>query len=266
MPALGGVLLLACVGMINVDSIMLALKTTRTDRAAFIVTFASTLLLGLEHALFLGVLISLLFFIYNTAHPRVRMLTRRSPLIPRELRSWPEGLVVFSIEGALFFGAIAELERRLLKLEQRSLRLIVLHITRVFTIDASGAHALEQFLNRAHSRSVPVILVMGNREVRETLRRAGVLATFGDGFMANSMRGGLKLAASFFSCSGCWSETPESGRVSVVDTGPVRDEIIAAGCTPPAKEAKPVMAADPMPGRMTAAEIEAERAGTGGAG
>ncbi len=256
MPALGGVLLLACVQMINVESILLAFQTTRTDRVVLIVTFATTLVLDLERALFIGVIISLLFFIYNTAHPRVRMLTRHSPLMPKELRSWPEGLVVFSIEGALFFGAVQELERRLLKLEKRSLRLIVLHITRVFTIDASGAHALAQFLNRAHSRSVPVVLVVGNREVRETLRRAGVLRNFSDGFMSNSMRSGLKLAASFFSCGGCWQESDAGGPASVVDTGPVKQEIIAASCTEQPKPQKPIIAADPMRGKATPEELE----------
>ena len=200
MPALGGVLLLACANMINLDSIKLSFQTTRTDRIVLLVTFVATLLLGLEKALFLGVVISLLLFIYNTSHPRVRKVSRHSHMVPDSLRQWPRGMVVYSIEGALFFGAIHELERRLLKVHKGAISLIVLHLTRVFSVDASGAHALALFLDSAHSRSIPVVLVVGNREVRETLRRAGMLASFSEGFMARSLREGLKMGMSFFHC------------------------------------------------------------------
>ncbi|MDO5537914.1 MAG: SulP family inorganic anion transporter [Desulfovibrionaceae bacterium] len=212
MPALGGVLLLACAQMINLESIRLCFQATRTDRLVLVATFAATLIMDLEHALFLGVVTSLLLFIYSTAHPRVRKLTRHSPLIPQALRDWPKGMVVYSIEGALFFGAIHELERRLLKLEKNPVRLIVLHITRVFFIDASGAHALTLFLERAYARSVPVILVIGNREVRETLRRAGMFSILSDGFMTHSLREGMRLGTEFFHCKGCWAQSADTAR------------------------------------------------------
>ena len=59
MPALAGVLLLISVNMIDIPAIRLCLRATRIDRWVLLITFASTLLLDLERAVFIGVLLSL---------------------------------------------------------------------------------------------------------------------------------------------------------------------------------------------------------------
>lgn len=72
-------------------------------------------------------------------------------------------------------------------------RLVVLHLTRVFWLDASGAHALEQFLERCYARSVPVVLVVGSRNVRDILGRTGVIDCLSDGFVADTLGDGLRI-------------------------------------------------------------------------
>ena len=64
---------------------------------------------------------------------------------------------------------------------------MVLSLTRVFWLDASGAHALEQFVERCYARSLPVILVVGSRNVRDILRRTGILEHLSAGFVADTM-------------------------------------------------------------------------------
>ena len=205
MPALSGVLLLACAQMIDADSLRLSFCTTRIDRIVLVVTLASTLVLDLEKAIFIGVLISLVLFIHVTSHPRVRKLPHNSPLL-RSVPDRPKGLVVYTIEGALYFGAISELERKLMKLEKKSVRCIILHINRVFFVDASGAHALTLFIERCYARSVPVILVASNREIRETLRRAGMLAYLSEGFLTHRLEDGLRMGIDLVNRISCWQE------------------------------------------------------------
>ena len=158
-----------------------------------LITFASTLLLDLERAVFIGVLLSLTLFIYKAAHPRVRRLRATDPLMRYAPDNMPEGLVVYVIEGTLFFGAIHELERQLYEEDDTPPRLVVLHLTRVFWLDASGAHALEQFLERCYARSVPVVLVVGSRNVRDILGRTGVIDCLSDGFVADTLGDGLRI-------------------------------------------------------------------------
>jgi len=195
MPALGGILLIVCVQMINMESIRLCLTATRIDRAVLLLTFASTLLLDLERAVFIGVLASLILYVYKTAHPRVRRLAPQDPLMQYAPPNLPPGIAVYLIEGTLFFGAIHELERQLEEEDRLPARLILLHLTRVFWVDATGAHALSQFLERCHARSIPVVLVVGSSNVRDVLRRSHVLEQISDGFIAETIRDGLCMAA-----------------------------------------------------------------------
>ena len=113
MPALAGVLLLISVQTLDLRAIRLCLVATRVDRAVLLLTFAATLLLDLEQAIFVGVLVSLLLYIYKTSHPRVIRLRPDDPLLRNAPPDMPPGVAVYVIEGTLFFGAIHELERQL---------------------------------------------------------------------------------------------------------------------------------------------------------
>lgn len=212
MPALAGVLLLISVNMVDIPAIRLCLRATTIDRWVLLITFASTLLLDLERAVFIGVLLSLTLFIYKAAHPRVRRLRPTDPLMRYAPDHMPGGLAVYIIEGTLFFGAIHELERQLYEEDDTPPRLVVLHLTRVFWLDASGAHALEQFLERCYARSVPVILVVGSRSVRDILDRTGVIDCLSDGFVAETLGDGLRIGVAMLDrhihChTGCPEET-----------------------------------------------------------
>ena len=196
LPALSGILLLISFKMIDVEAIRLCVVATRMDRWVLLTTFLATLIFDLEKAIFTGVMLSLTLFIYKTAHPRVHRLHKGDPLLREAPPDMPEGVAVYVIEGTLFFGAIHELERQLQAEECEPARLVVLHLTRVFWLDASGAHALSQFVERCYAQSLPVILVVGSPAVRDILKRTGILDYLSNGFVAETTREGLRAAAS----------------------------------------------------------------------
>ena len=205
LPALSGMLLLISFKMIDFESIRLCVVATTVDRAVLVITFLSTLLFDLEKAIFIGVLLSLTLFIYKTAHPRVNKLHKGDPLLREGAIDLPQGVTVYIIEGTLFFGAIHELERLLYADDKEPAQLVVLHLSRVFWIDASGAHALSQFVERCYSRSLPVILVVGSPSVRNILQRTGLLDHLSSGFVAETTAEALRLASAMlnrFICRG----------------------------------------------------------------
>lgn len=205
LPALSGMLLLISFKMIDFESIRLCVVATTVDRAVLVITFLSTLLFDLEKAIFIGVLLSLTLFIYKTAHPRVNKLHKGDPLLREGAIDLPQGVTVYIIEGTLFFGAIHELERLLYAEDGEPAQLVVLHLSRVFWIDASGAHALSQFVERCYSRSLPVILVVGSPSVRNILQRTGLLDHLSSGFVAETTAEALRLASAMlnrFICRG----------------------------------------------------------------
>ena len=245
LPALSGVLLLISFKMIDVEAIRLCVVATRVDRAVLSITFLSTLLFDLEKAIFIGVLLSLTLFIYKTAHPRVNRLHQGDPLLREGPAELPPGITVYMIEGTLFFGAIHELERLLYAEDSEPTRLVVLHLSRVFWIDASGAHALSQFIERCYARSLPVILVVGCPSVRDILRRTGLLEYLSNGFVAETTGEGLRLAAALLNrvvCREGQCAVPAAGDASApdaanaADTGMLADAVAAEAAAHAAPE------------------------------
>lgn len=70
-------------------------------------------------------------------------------------------------------------------------------------LERSGAHALAQFVERCYAQSVPVILVVGSRNVRDILRRTGLLSHLSSGFVAETINEGLRLAANLLNRITC---------------------------------------------------------------
>jgi SulP family sulfate permease len=195
LPALGGVLLLIAAQMINVESIRLCIVATRIDRIVLLVTFLAILLLGLEKAIFIGVLLSLILFIRKTAHPRVRRLPEDDPILLDAPSDLPKGVAVYMIEGTLFFGAINEMERQLYLHSSGPISLVILNLNRVFWVDASGAHALAQFVERCYAHNLPIMLVIENTAIRAILHRTGLLEHLSDGFAPTNIDDALRQAA-----------------------------------------------------------------------
>lgn len=195
MPALAGILFVIIWGMIDTEGMRLCWLATRVDRFVLLGTFVATLLLNLEQAVLLGVILSLVLFLFKVSHPRVTLLAPTDHLL-----SWYpwthecKALSVYMVEGTLFFGAISELENRLRAQDSLECQVIVLHLARVFWVDASGVHALEQFVERCHARSIPLVLVVGNENVEAILERTGLLSHLGEGFMVRTLHEGLESA------------------------------------------------------------------------
>lgn len=194
MPALAGILLMLSAGMIDREEIRFCMVTTRMDKYVFLTTTAAALLLDLERAVLLGVLLSLGLFIRRVSYPQVTRLRAGDPLLAPWLwlRDCPR-LSIYLLEGTLFFGAINELERQLHEQEAKHARVVLLHMARVFWLDASGVHALASFIERCLARDMEVVLVVGNEQVMDILRRSGLLALLGDDYVARTLAQGLSL-------------------------------------------------------------------------
>jgi len=195
MPALSGVLFVTVYEMVNKEGIRLCWVSTKADRYTLILTFVATLLLGLERALLIGVLFSLAYFILKISHSRVTLLNSNSPSLFN--REWAKGcceLSVYMFEGALFFGAISELEEDLYAKDSSGCKVVLLDLDRIFWIDASGAHALEQFIERSKAKSIPVIIVASRSDIKNILSKTGLLNHLEEGFIVDTFSEGLKVA------------------------------------------------------------------------
>ncbi len=211
LSALAALLLVICWNMLNVAEIRFTLRTTRGDALVWCVTVAAVLVLDLEKAVFLGVLLSLAWFLHRESHPRVEPLSRA--MLPSPGDAWLLDcpyVTLFRLEGSLFFGAVAELERALHAHARQRHKVIILHMNRVNFLDATGAHALRGFLRRCGQAGTTVIVCWSNPEVKATLVRAGLTRGRYGCWLAGNLSGAIVLAATLLrehsacaACCGC---------------------------------------------------------------
>jgi SulP family sulfate permease len=204
LPALAGMLMVIAWGMIKGEEIRFCLKATRADRLVLLASLGAALFFDLEKAILLGVPLSLVLFVRQASYVDLRRISPDHPV----LRTFPwardcSHLALFFMAGSLFFGAISELERQLRQYEQHLPGVLILHLNRVFWIDASGVHALEQFFERCLARGIVPILVHDSESVREILERTGVLDHLGEGFVARELHDALGFAERLLEKSFC---------------------------------------------------------------
>jgi SulP family sulfate permease len=139
------------------------------DVAILLITFALTILTDLVIAVNIGVILAMLQFL--------RRMAASVELVPETgatMRDVPPDVMVYSIEGPFFFGAVDALERALTH-SHTDPRCMVLRLHHVPFMDITGLQALEEAVHNLRKRDVRVIFCEANIRVRKKLLRAGVV-------------------------------------------------------------------------------------------
>jgi SulP family sulfate permease len=174
LAALAGVLLATAIQMIERSSIAALLHSTRGDALVLVLTAGATIALDLVTAVILGMLAAGAFALQQVAsHARLEALPLDHADHEAEERSvFDEDIIVYRLEGSLFFGAAHAFLLGLA--EVRSVRVVVLRMSRVATLDATGASVLGDAIKQLEGRGICVILSGIRKEHARTLQRLGV--------------------------------------------------------------------------------------------
>jgi SulP family sulfate permease len=173
LAALAGVLIATAVQMVRVSSVAALLRATRGDAAVLVITAGATVVSDLVTAVILGLVVAGWFALRQTARSA---RIEEEPLDQEdhgdeEQAVLDEQIVVFRLDGPLFFAAAHDF---LLELSEVSnVRVVVLRMSRITTIDATGAAVLADTVTRLEARGITVLL----SGVRDHQQR--VLATLG---------------------------------------------------------------------------------------
>lgn len=179
-PAMGGIILLVAYNLIDWHGIKQIFKASRREAIVFSITLLSTLLLELEFAIYLGVIFSLIFYLQQTSSPRVVTLapdkddTHRHffNIERRALETCPQ-LKVIRLDGALFFGAVSNLEDKLGELLNDDEPNLLIVGTGIALIDLSGAEMLEKQAEKWKAKGGRIYFCSLRKQVRDFLKKGG---------------------------------------------------------------------------------------------
>jgi SulP family sulfate permease len=162
--------------------VRLIMRAPKPDVAVLCLTFLLTVFVDLVVAVNVGVIIAALLFMRRSAdavnvelHEAPDPGTAPAPGMPGSPKP---GVLVYNIEGPLFFGAAEKLERVLVHI-RREARVLVLRLGQVPFIDATGMSALEEMIEDFRRRGATVILTEMRPNVRYKLERALIIDALG---------------------------------------------------------------------------------------
>ena len=152
------------------------------DVVILLVTFGLTVFADLVIAVNIGVILATLHFLRRMASAvEVRQATEQE--LNRELahEGWPAlppGVLVYTVEGPFFFGAVENFERALAGTHTDP-DVLVIRLRWVPFIDITGLQTLEEVIQDLQRRGVRVMLSGANERVHGKLEKAGILDLVG---------------------------------------------------------------------------------------
>ncbi|KQW10728.1 SulP family inorganic anion transporter [Streptomyces sp. Root369] len=157
LAALSGVLLATAIRMVEVGSLRAMAKATRSDALILVLTCVATLALDLVYAVIIGLVVAgalALRAVAKQARLDQVPLDRGDHSV-EEHALLAEHIVAYRIDGPLFFAAA---HRFLLELtEVADVRVVILRMSRISTMDATGALVLKDAVEKLKRRGILVL-------------------------------------------------------------------------------------------------------------
>jgi SulP family sulfate permease len=184
LAALAGVLLATTVRMVEASALIALARSTRGDALVLVLTFAVTVVFDLVMAVAVGLGVAVVLALRAVARTArlEQLLLEPGDHSAEEHQLLSEHIVAYRLDGPLFFAAAHHF---LLELsEVADVRVVILRMSRVSTIDATGAHVLGDAITRLQRRGITVLLsgiapghdqVLVTLGVAEQLRRDGLI-------------------------------------------------------------------------------------------
>lgn len=163
MAALSAVLVSVAWNMAGIPSVRALLKGQKSDICVLAITFLITVFIDLTVAIEVGLGFAAFFFIKKMIDVS-EVQSSRETLVGGittsnndELSQIPHGVLIYRIDGPLFFGTVRKFE---LAIEKAKIdcKAIILQMENMIYLDAGGIKALEQFKSACDRKKITIII------------------------------------------------------------------------------------------------------------
>jgi SulP family sulfate permease len=175
--ALSGVLMVTAFRMVEVHNLRCVLRSTRSDAAVLVTTALATVAFDLTVAVEIGIGVAAVLALRHIANaseaePEPLVLVE-SVTSQDEARFLRDHIVVYRLDGAMFFGVAHTFLLRLT--DVGDVRVVVLRLSQLQMLDATGAQALGEIITTLQARGVTVLLKGIRPRHRQLLEAVGAL-------------------------------------------------------------------------------------------
>ncbi len=186
---LAAIIMTAIIGLIDLEAVKHLWQVKRDGLVILVLTFSSTLLIGIEEGLAIGIGASLLWFIIRATRPHTAVLGRLPGTTSyRNLERHPEaktipGLLLVRIDSQFFFGNVSFLKDTLVRLEKEMdepLQAVIIDASSINQLDSSAELALHKILEGYQERGIEFYFAKTKGPVLDVMRASKFFQDLGE--------------------------------------------------------------------------------------
>jgi len=196
---LAAVIMMAVIGLLNVSGFIHAWKAKWYDGAISVISFVGTMVFAphLDKGIMIGVVLSLMVFLYKSMRPKVAFLARSEDEALRcvsthGLKECPYVTLV-RFDGPLFFANASYLEDTITEIirSKEGLNHILIAANGINDIDSSGEETLSMLVDRVRSNGIDISMSGVNESVMAVFTRTHFLAKIGEDHIYPTLEKGI---------------------------------------------------------------------------
>lgn len=196
MSCLAGILIVVAYNMSEWRQFKSLLKGNRMDIIILLTTFFLTVFFDLVIAIEVGIVLSSFMFM-NRMSESVNVQTLTSEeingehIFDDEIKDLPEEVLLYEINGPLFFGAARQFQETLMNTNIKP-KAIIIRMRYVPLIDATGHQSLKEIIASYNSKNIQVILSGVNENLLIEFQNNSVFSILGREFIFHDIKEAIK--------------------------------------------------------------------------
>jgi sulfate permease, SulP family len=177
--ALAGMLIVSAFRMVDSHKLAYHMRVTKMDAVIVLATAIAAVAVSVEFCILIGTFVSFLIYLPRAARVGVtELVLTPGGMIRERIDGDHQGdrLLIYSVEGELFFGSSTELDAELAKIEQQvsaDVRVVLLRLKYARNLDGVCLDVLENFIDTLAARDVTVILCGVRDDMFKVMQNVG---------------------------------------------------------------------------------------------
>ncbi len=185
---LGAIIVAAATGLVDYKEAVHLFRLKKADGWMFLITFVCTLSIGLEEGLLIGMVFSLVLFIWKSANPHTAELGFiEGKGVFRNVKRFPKAkiypdILILRVDASLYFANMKFLEDRIAKdlAARPQIKEIIMDLSGVNDIDAVSIDELENLMEAYGRQGIRFSFASMKGPVRDLVAHAGWEQKYGD--------------------------------------------------------------------------------------